>query len=96
MNKGTIVIDLDGVSLEQTERCRKIIHTLFAQNVFGIRNGKAVLHFDGDGELMMIQFDIIKWKKDKSEIPLLKELYKNARINILSPLAQKELEEIMR
>jgi len=95
INKGTIVIDLENVSLEQTERCRKIIHTLFTQGVLGVRNGKAILHFDSEGELMQIQFDVIKWKKDKAEIPLLKELQLRANIKTLSPLAQKELENIL-
>lgn len=63
--KGSIIITLEGVTLEETERCRKIIHTLFEQGVFNLRRGDVVLSFDERGELGSIRLDYVRWRRDK-------------------------------
>ena len=69
---GKIEITLAGATLEQTEHCRKIIHTLFAQGVFNLRNGRAILHFDPNGSLAAIDTEVSKWRRDKPDIPIVK------------------------
>ena len=93
MNKGTIVIDLENVSLEETERYRKIIHLLFETGAFNVKNGKAILHFDSVSELQQVELDFIRWRKGKESSTA---ALKSVKISTLSPLAQKELQEIMR
>jgi uncharacterized beta-barrel protein YwiB (DUF1934 family) len=63
MQEGKIEIKLDGANFQETERCRKIIHELFTQGFFSIKNGKAIIHFNEKAEMAMIQYDFIKWKK---------------------------------
>lgn len=68
---GTITLKLDGASLTETERCREIIHTLFAQGLFGIRNGHATLSFDHEGTLQEVRHEYIKWRKGRAALPAL-------------------------
>ena len=65
MNNGTITITLEGVSFQDTERYRKMIHTLFERGVFNIRNGKAILNFDNDGDLAEIEAQVKTFRRDK-------------------------------
>ena len=65
MNKGTIVITLEGISFEETERYRQMVHILFQSGVFGIRNGKAILNFDHEGMLAEIELQVKRWRRDK-------------------------------
>ena len=62
---GIITIKLEGVTFEDTERCRKVIHTLFEQGVFNMKRGDVVLSFDERGELGSIKMDYVKWRRDK-------------------------------
>ena len=68
MEKGTIVITLEGMTFQETERCRQIIHVLFEKGVFNIRNGKAILNFDDMGLLAEIESQIKLWKRGKETI----------------------------
>ena len=82
MNKGTITIILEDISVQQTERFRRVIHTLFTEGAFNIRNGQVLLHF-GDGELKGIDINMIKWRQSKpSDMPLV-DFLKGAKIEIL-------------
>lgn len=67
MQIGTITITLEGVTIEETERLRKMIHTMFTDGVFNIRNGKAILNFDNDG-LAEIEKQIKTWKRGKEPV----------------------------
>ena len=64
-NKGTIQITLEGVTFEETERYRQMIHLLFQAGTFAIRNGKAILNFDSDGLLSEIEIQVKRWRRDK-------------------------------
>lgn len=85
---GKIDITLEGASYETTERCRRIIHLLFEQGVFNIKNGEAIVSFDEVGNPGSIRFNYIKWKNNKPDIPVA-NLYKNAKIEITKPEFQK-------
>ena len=65
---GKITIELEGIGFPETERCRAIIHSLFEQGVFNVRNGKAILNFDSDGTLAEIEFNVKKWKRNKESL----------------------------
>lgn len=54
--KGTIQIELEGLTPQQLEKCREIIDTLFIQNVFFMNNGSAELFFDDECLLQQIKF----------------------------------------
>ena len=81
---GTITINLEGVSLEETEKCRLVIHTLITQGLFSIRNGSMNLHFDHEGTLQEIEVHVKKWRKNKPEASLQKIL-DNAIISVIQP-----------
>ena len=51
MKEGIITIKLEGVEFKDTERCRKIIHTLFELGFFNIKNGSFTANFDSEGQL---------------------------------------------
>ena len=69
MNKGEIHITLEGISFEETERCRATIHALFTAGVFSVRNGKAILNFDHLGLLAEVELQVKKWRRDKPQLP---------------------------
>ena len=56
--------------MQETERCRLIIHKLFEKGVFNIRNGKAILNFDELGLLAEIEGQIKLWKRGKETIEI--------------------------
>lgn len=70
MNKGTIYFTLEGVEQNEIERYRELIHTLILQGAFNVKNGKVTLHYDHEGELQEIEFNIKRWRKNKPNIPL--------------------------
>ena len=64
---GIITIKLEGVTFQETERCRQIIHELFVCGFFSIRNGNFMAHFDNDG--IFNAGDItLHWRRDKKLI----------------------------
>lgn len=81
--KGIITIEFEGVTFQETERFRKMIHTLFSQGVFNLRRGQATLHFDFQGTLSGIDIFQNKWRDNKPLDPL-DSLYKGAKIEILT------------
>jgi len=85
---GTITIQLDGCSLEATERFREMIHLMFEEGVFTVKNGKAVLNFDQDGDLNKIELNYTKWHR-KHGSPLLQDFYKGVIIKS-TPNSTKE------
>ena len=82
MNKGEILIKLEGVSFEETERCRQIIHKLFESNVFVLRNGKAILNFDNFGGLADIEVSMKTYSRR----------YENEPPIVLNPMNQFKIE----
>ena len=64
MNKGTITLELDGLSPETILRIKETIDSMFMAGAFGIRNGSVELHFDNDGVLKKISHNT-QWLRDK-------------------------------
>lgn len=65
MGTGTITLNFEGASLQETERFRLLITNLFEQGVFNIKNGNATLHFDNLGTLQAIDVNFRKWRREK-------------------------------
>lgn len=65
MEKGHIVIELEGITFEETQRYREIIHLLIGSGALNIRNGKTILHWDQNA-LQGIETDVHLWKRGKS------------------------------
>ena len=61
---GIITITLEGVTFEETNRCRKIIHKLFEVGFFTVRNGSYTANFDHEGNLRAGSITI-NWRDDK-------------------------------
>lgn len=66
MEAGKIEIILENVSFEETKRLREVIHTLLANGSLAIRNGRCILHFDNDSNLMKVDHEFVKWHRKKS------------------------------
>lgn len=49
---------------------QEIFLTLDAAGVFDLRNGQAVLQFDGEGNLMEVECKVKTFKRGKTIIPL--------------------------
>ncbi len=62
MPAGIITFKLDGVSAQEAERCRDIIHKLFKANVLNTKGGSATLHFDNLGALRTVEIKHITFK----------------------------------
>lgn len=76
-----ITIEIEGLKPLELERCRQIIHKLFEQGAFNVRNGKVILNFDSDGIMQQINFEVSKWRRNKESLKTL-SLYENANICI--------------
>ena len=63
MEISTITIQLEGADMEQTERCRKIIHKLFEVGFFNIKRGKGIVSFDHVGDMGAFSTDIKNWDR---------------------------------
>ena len=74
---------MEGVDLEQTERCRRIIHTLFDSGFFNLRNGSMTVHFDPKGDLGQIILNKVTYMRDKA--PPLQDLLEHAIIEVNNP-----------
>lgn len=70
MQAPVIILKLDGASIQDTERCRRIIGALFQSGVFNVRGGEAFLNFDKDGELGDIKVKDTRWTRNKDFTPL--------------------------
>lgn len=60
----TITIQLEGATLADTERCRKIIHKLFEVGFFNIKRGKGTVSFDHLGNMGAFLIELKKWERD--------------------------------
>ena len=82
---GTIEILLEGIPQVEVERFRAIIHELFAQGFFYTKNGKAVVHFDHEGNMRQLDYDYTKWRSGK---PSLQQDYSVAKIQTTTQTSQ--------
>lgn len=84
---GTITITLEGVTFEETERCRRILHLLITEGLFNINNGTMNLHFNREGSLQGVDIFRRKWRRneeiDKNDLQFFPE---SAIIKIEEPI----------
>jgi len=66
MEAGKIEILLEGVSFEETKRLREVIHTLLANGSFNVKNGRVIMHYDNDSNLMKVDHEFVKYYRKKS------------------------------
>lgn len=69
-NMSKLVIDLQGASVEQTNRIKRILEILFDQEFFNFANGSQICNFDEKGVLRTIEWQRKKWRKEKMTVPL--------------------------
>lgn len=67
MEAGKIEIILNGVTFEETKRLRELIHTLLSNGSLSIKNGRAIIHFDSNANIMKIDHEFIKWSKKHNQ-----------------------------
>ena len=60
--EGTVTLTLNGATLQETERCRDVIHKLFKAGVLNVKAGSATLHFDERGALRQVKIEHITFK----------------------------------
>lgn len=65
VSKGRFEIEIEGISLEETERLRLLTFTLITEGIFHLRNGNATLHFDHQGQLQAVDVNYRKWRREK-------------------------------
>ena len=78
-NEPTIFITLKGATPLQVDRCRKIIHRMFTEDVFNIRRGEVLLNFDHRGELGAITIKQTVWRS-QGDLPRLTKKVENVTI----------------
>ena len=62
---GKIEIILENVNKEETIRIQNVINTLFANDIFNIRNGWAKINFDNDKNLSSIERNQMVWRHNR-------------------------------
>jgi len=64
MDIGKITIDIENVSQERLKKYAEILHILITKGALdGVRGGKAIIHFDAQGEFQGVQLDYWPWRK---------------------------------
>ena len=63
--KGTIKIEIEGISFEETERYRETVHYLILSGGLNIKNGQTTLFFDNEGVLQEVETKAKRWRRDK-------------------------------
>lgn len=62
---GLLNFKLEGISMEETEKYREIISILFEARAFNIKNGSVTLHYDYEGNLMEVETNVKRWRRQK-------------------------------
>ena len=64
--KTQIELKITGASQQEVNRFTEIFQALLKSGgLSGVRGGKTILHFDGDGNFMGIQLDYFPWRRRK-------------------------------
>lgn len=67
--KGMIELEMVNVLPEEIEKLRNYFIQLIDIQIHRFKNGKIILHFDSEGNLMQIEVQKIAWKKKKISTP---------------------------
>lgn len=60
-----ITLEFEGLTPTELTKIQETIHILHKRDVFNMKNGKVILHYDHDGTLQEIAFDYKRWKRRK-------------------------------
>lgn len=77
MREGLINLVLDGITFEETERIREILHVLITSGGIHVKNGQTIIHFDHDGTVQEIEVHQKRWKRNKVNTP-----YKDIKVEL--------------
>lgn len=80
--KGVITLELEGLPPEEIERIRSVVHVLIASRAIMAKGVKVTLHFDGDGNLSMIEGPL--YRRTKVQGTIQSELAKIERRDIIN------------
>lgn len=59
-----INIAIEGCAPEQVQRYSEILTVLISKGALdGVKGGKTILHFDGEGNFMGVQLDYMPWRR---------------------------------
>ena len=59
-----IQIQIEGATKEQMFRYTEILTVLIDKGALdGVRGGKTIIHFDGEGNFMGVQLDYMPWRR---------------------------------
>ena len=59
-----IDIKIEGATKEQMEKYTEILTVLISKGALdGVKGGKTILHFDGEGNFMGVQLDYMPWRR---------------------------------
>ena len=59
-----VQIQIEGATKEQMEKYTEIFTVLLAKGALdGVKGGKTILHFDGEGNFMACQLDYTPWRR---------------------------------
>ena len=64
--KGLISIEMDNILPAEVKKLRNYFTLLVEAQIHRMRNGKVILHFDSEGNLMKIEVQRTTWKRVKS------------------------------
>jgi hypothetical protein len=61
---GHIELNIKNLTDEETLKIKEVLLALIASGgLFGVKNGKTILHFDGQGDFQGVQLDYWPWRK---------------------------------
>jgi len=60
-----ITLEFEGLTPQELQRIQDTIHILHKRDVFNMKNGKVILHYDYEGTLQEIGFEYKRWKRRK-------------------------------
>ena len=68
MNINDIEIRVKGCTQDQINNYRDVLHGLLSVGgLDGVKNGKTIINFDGEGLFTYIQLDYVPWRRRKKE-----------------------------
>ena len=61
-----IEIKIEGATKEQMEKYTEILTVLISKGALdGVKGGKTILHFDGEGNFMGVELSYMPWRRRK-------------------------------
>ncbi len=64
---GRIDLRIEGITEAEITKYQEILTILISSGALGLKNGKAVLHFDADGTFQGVQLDYWTFRRRKEQ-----------------------------